>query len=145
MVDFSNCVPCGVAIAAMFESHGSQYVLLGKRKAGHGKGKWGLPGGRIEPTDVIVEDAACRELYEETGIYIDLDELKIASVPWNITTEDSGECWVTLFFEVHLQKLISAKVNEPDKCECWEYYDVKCLPHPLFKPFEVFAQAKGWI
>lgn len=46
-------------------------VLLIRRanKAGDPEGgKWAIPGGHVDPDDPLVEDAAYRELFEETGI-----------------------------------------------------------------------------
>ena len=42
-------------------------VLLVRRAAPPGKGKWGIPGGLVELGETIGE-AAVRELYEETGV-----------------------------------------------------------------------------
>jgi 8-oxo-dGTP pyrophosphatase MutT (NUDIX family) len=49
-------------------------VLLGLKKAGFGMGKYAGFGGRIEPGE-SVETAAIRELEEETGIKVTIDDL----------------------------------------------------------------------
>jgi len=40
------------------------------------KGEWGIPGGSVEVSDKSINDAAVRELIEETGIHISPDTLK---------------------------------------------------------------------
>ena len=45
-------------------------ILLGRRLTAPSKGMWAFPGGQIEPGESI-EQAALRELEEETGIHFD--------------------------------------------------------------------------
>jgi 8-oxo-dGTP diphosphatase len=42
-------------------------LLLVKRGAGPGAGEWSVPGGRVEPGEMLAE-AVVRELAEETGL-----------------------------------------------------------------------------
>jgi 8-oxo-dGTP diphosphatase len=52
------------------DEHGR--LLLGRRDKEPHRGKWVLPGGKVEPFESI-EDAARRELLEETGLEIEID------------------------------------------------------------------------
>jgi 8-oxo-dGTP diphosphatase len=56
--------------AALFTFHQEQLqVLLVERSNHPDKGKWGLPGGFIDPTqDKTLEDTANRKLQEKTGV-----------------------------------------------------------------------------
>ena len=55
----------------------SGHVLMIKRRAEPGKGLWALPGGYVNAnTDKSVEDAALRELKEETGIKVPVPVLR---------------------------------------------------------------------
>ena len=65
-VQFRNPVPGAVVV---IEKDGS--VLLGKRKGGFGKGKWGLPQGYIEFNEDFLS-AAIREVKEETGLDVEI-------------------------------------------------------------------------
>ena len=46
-------------------------VLLGRRRGGFGKGKWGLPQGYIEFEEDFLT-AAIREVREETGLEVEI-------------------------------------------------------------------------
>ena len=53
-------------------------LLLVLRGRDPGRGRWSLPGGRIEPGESAAE-AAAREVREETGLEVEVGEL-LASV-----------------------------------------------------------------
>ncbi|WP_435365043.1 NUDIX domain-containing protein [Haloarchaeobius sp. DYHT-AS-18] len=66
-----NPIPtAGVAVV------GDEGVLLGQRDVDPGIGEWGVPGGHME-ADETPEEAAARELEEETGVSVDPDELTL--------------------------------------------------------------------
>jgi 8-oxo-dGTP diphosphatase len=56
--------------SALFTFHeGKLLVLLVKRSIPPDLGKWGLPGGFVDPSqDATLEDAANRKLFEKTGV-----------------------------------------------------------------------------
>lgn len=49
-------------------------LLLVRRANEPGKGKWSLPGGRVEPGESD-HSAVCREVFEETGLRVVAGEL----------------------------------------------------------------------
>lgn len=54
------------------------FVLLVERR--EAPGTWSLPGGKVEPSDVVASAAALRELHEETGLRGAI-ERHLATVP----------------------------------------------------------------
>lgn len=49
-------------------------ILLVKRRNEPGKGKWSIPGGTVELGESL-RDAVVREVYEETGLLVEVLEL----------------------------------------------------------------------
>lgn len=112
-------------------------VLLGKRhqdpgKADselHGEGTWTMPGGKLHFGESF-EQAAVRELKEETGLDANESSLKLISVA-NDAVADAQ--FVTIGF---LCDTLSGEpmVMEPDEITEWQWFDIKNLPEPLFFP-----------
>src|SRR5262245_38979362 len=59
---------------------GRDRVLLIRRRADPFAGRWALPGGYCEPGE-SVEEAAARELHEETGLRASVEQLAVFSAP----------------------------------------------------------------
>jgi 8-oxo-dGTP diphosphatase len=76
------------------ESAGVQQVLLGLKKTGFGRGKVVGLGGHVEPGETD-QEAACREVHEESGVVVLEEDLRDAGVvvfdfparpEWNMAT-----------------------------------------------------------
>jgi len=106
-------------------------VLLGKRKNVHGEGDWCFPGGHLEYGESW-EACARRETTEEVGI-------KIRDVHFSIVTNDIFEKdekhYITLYM-VAVYASGEVVLREPEKCECWEWFDWSNLPSPIFLPIQ---------
>lgn len=119
-------------------------LLLGKRhedpdKADselHGEASWTMPGGKVDFGEKL-EEAAQRELFEETGIKIDIDRLKFFSVT-NEIVEDAH--FVTIGFLCKDFPEQEPKVMEPDEITEWEWFDLDNLPEPMFRPSKKIAE-----
>lgn len=127
----------GAGIAVMILKEGK--VLLGKRnddpvKAGsklHGEGTWTLPGGKIEFQEGF-EDAAFREVEEETGIRVKKERMRFISVS-NDMVHDAH--FITLGF---LSEDFEGEPEamEPEEITEWRWFDLNRLPSPMFFPSE---------
>lgn len=108
-------------------------ILLGKRKNSHGEDTWATPGGHQEFLE-SPEEAAIREVHEETGLII--KNPKIISVT-NDMFKDLNKHYITIHIETR-DYSGTLEVKEPHKCEMWEWFSLDKLPEPLFLPLELF-------
>jgi len=54
-------------------------ILIGERGINPQKGLYGLPGGFVDPSDPTLEYAALRELQEETGLSVNIENISLFS------------------------------------------------------------------
>ena len=106
-------------------------VLLGKRIGAHGAHSWSFPGGHLEFNEEI-EACAIREVLEETGIKI--KNLKRTAFTNDIFNPE-GKHYITIFVLAE-PETSEVRNMEPEKCECWQWFDWSSLPQPLFLPVQ---------
>jgi 8-oxo-dGTP diphosphatase len=76
---------------------GTREVLLGRKKAGFGQGKFVAPGGHLEPGESAAA-AAAREVSEESGIQVSQDALtEAAQLTFLFPARPSWDMDVTIF------------------------------------------------
>ncbi len=108
-------------------------LLLGKRLVNGQQGCWQFPGGHLENGESVV-DCARREVLEETSLKIkNLRHLGFTDKTFTIGLHQ----YITLLVSSDYDSG-NAKVQEPDKCECWQWFDYQQLPEPLFEPITIF-------
>ena len=131
----ANCGKMGIGVGIMMLRDGK--VLLGKRsddpeKADsdlHGEGTWTMPGGKLEFGESL-EEAAIREVLEETGIRISEQSLEFISVA-NDVGKDAH--FITIGF---LCRQFNGEpvVKEPEEITEWKWFEFDSLPGRLFVP-----------
>lgn len=83
-VHYLNPTPVSVLLLPVFD--GARVgLVVGTRGPGPGEGLPGLPGGFIEANETA-EEAAVRELREETGLIVDVGKVK----PWFTANSSNG-------------------------------------------------------
>lgn len=120
-------------------------ILLEKRSD---CGWWGLPGGRIEPGESVIQ-AALREVKEETGLEVEIIQLlgvyseptgRIVTFPDNV---------VHLVDIVVVARIISGELRCSIESEQLQFFEPTTLPSEIVPPARVplqdFRQGKTGI
>jgi 8-oxo-dGTP pyrophosphatase MutT (NUDIX family) len=127
--DANTRVRVGVGVIVL-DSRG--WILLEKRSD---CGIWGLPGGRIEPGE-SVKAAAVREVYEETGLTVEITKLLgVYSEPESriVTFLDNGD--VVHLVDVLLEaKILSGALTISSESEELQFFPPDNLPPDLVPP-----------
>lgn len=135
----TNITKVGISLA-VFRVEPNTYnkqVLMGKRKGSHGAGEWSFPGGHLDYMEGFIE-TALRELVEEVGEQFKVSDPEFVSLI-NMT-EYAPKHYVDIgIIAWHISG--EPVVMEPDKCEGWEWFDVKNLPSPRFATIDKIMSA----
>ena len=112
-------------------------ILLGERLAGHGAGVYQIPGGHLEFGETF-EEAAKREVFEETGI----DNIEVTGIVslGNDIAFDKHYVSIGVLSEYRSGDIADA---EPDRSKNWKWYDPDDLPTPIF-PYS-HRVIKNWL
>lgn len=96
-------------------------ILLGKRRNSYKSGFYGVPGGRVNELEKLI-DCAKRELLEETGI--EVDDLEYLG-----TIRDCQKGYTFTHFAFLCKDPYEEPKNiEPGKCEGWKWFDQNKIP-----------------
>lgn len=105
---------------------GKAKLLLIERKNEPFKGKWALPGGFVD-IDEEVEDAAARELQEETGMTaVPLEQMRTFS---GVGRDPRGRVITALFMGVLTEGRNKLKAGDDAAKARW--FDIEKLPRDL--------------
>lgn len=115
----------------------SSYLLLIKRENKPFKDSWALPGGFID-TDEPVKQACQRELQEETGMSLDLNQLKFFNF-YDEVNRDPRSRTITFAYLAQLNSLNEVK-GDDDATEA-KWFNIKKLPKLAFDHLEIIKDA----
>jgi 8-oxo-dGTP diphosphatase len=118
----------GVGVGVLVERDG---MVLLVRRTRHGAGTWATPGGYLDPGEAP-EDAAVREVREETGLEVDLPVF----VALTNDVHDGGEKHnVTLWFAARARPG-EATVAAPDELSAVGWFPWDALPTPRYRSLD---------
>ena len=122
-----------VAAVIVHDKATDRVVLLQRGpRAKFGRGMmWDLPLGKSEPGEPIT-DTAVRELYEETGLTVQPEALKVAHIVHGAQGVDAPNGYLTVVFATH--DWTGAPENrEPDKHTQVRWTEVDALPEEFVR------------
>ena len=125
----------GVGFGVMILRNGE--VLLGERHCDpdkadselHGEGTWTMPGGKLRFGESF-EEGAVREVLEETGIAMKINDLRVISLTNDIVPDAHFVTVGLLCTNCEGEP----KVMELDEITQWQWFPLDALPSPLFPP-----------
>lgn len=116
-----------VAAVIVHDQATNRVVLLQRSEnAKFGQGKWDLPVGKSEPGEPITETAV-RELYEETGLVVKPESLKVAHIIHGAWGVEAPNGFLTVVFAAH-EWTGEPENREPRKHSQVRWIDVNALP-----------------
>jgi mutator protein MutT len=101
----------GVGVGAAIIKNGKILITKRGQKAKNEKGKWEIPGGSVEFNETL-EDAIKREIKEEHGVEIEVQEL--LGVFSHIIKKENQH-WVSPTYICKIKKGVPS-ILEPEKC-----------------------------
>jgi 8-oxo-dGTP diphosphatase len=118
-------------------------LMLGKRKRPP-VGMWSMAGGKVDRNEPW-KMTACREVEEETGVFLSPEMFHLMGVTEEIRPKEG---WHFVTLHVHAALPYPLKLNivnkEPEKCFGWEFFSFPHLPKPLMKGTErMFLEQKS--
>ncbi|MFJ4499134.1 NUDIX domain-containing protein [Streptomyces sp. NPDC088864] len=116
-----------VAAVIVHDKATNRVVLLQRsRNAKFAQGMWDLPVGKSEPGEPITETAV-RELYEETGLTVKPESLKVAHIIHGARGVEAPNGFLTVVFAAH-EWTGEPENREPRKHSQVRWIDVGTIP-----------------
>ncbi|MEU9992927.1 NUDIX domain-containing protein [Streptomyces sp. NPDC048045] len=117
----------GVGVGALvFDDAGRVFMAQRGHGARNEAGSWEFPGGSVAFGELL-QDAVCREFFEEYGIRIEVTGFLGM---FDHILPQENQHWVSgTYLAHHLSG--SPTIREPDKCDAIGWFGLDKLPEPL--------------
>ncbi|WP_187369926.1 NUDIX domain-containing protein [Streptomyces boluensis] len=114
------------AVVVHDRAHNRVVLLQRGQNAKFAQGKWDLPVGKSEPGEPITETAV-RELYEETGLTVKPESLKVAHIIHGAWGVEAPNGFLTVVFAAH-EWTGEPENREPHKHAQVRWVDTDAIP-----------------
>lgn len=132
-VEFENPACTTDMIVERIGENSRPEILLIKRAKDPYSGMWALPGGHIELKEETVEEAGIRELKEETGLVVKLDDLKLIGV-YSAPDRDPRGHYVSHAYSTNEY---SGKLKANDDASDTDWFRLDNLPKLAFDHLDI--------
>ncbi|MGW3488648.1 methyltransferase domain-containing protein [Streptomyces sp. NPDC001054] len=112
----------------LFLRRGDEVLLARRANTGYADGLWHAPSGHVEEGE-DVRTAVLREAYEETGLRLTPEDVRVALVMQHAAP--SGGSRIGWFFEAVHPAGGEPRNAEPHKCDALEWFPLDALPDGL--------------
>lgn len=119
-----NRFQCPVAVHLILIEN-DQVLLLRRQNTGFADGMYCFPAGCIEGKESVTH-AMIREAWEEAGIKLKPEWLRVTTTLHRAESADNWESIVFFFMTSHYEGVIENR--EPDKCDDLRFFPLKNLP-----------------
>lgn len=114
------------AVYLILKNENGQICLMRRFNTGFRDGFYSLPAGHLDGKESLKE-ALAREIKEETGITVGLEDMRLVHVSNNLHSNPER---IDFFFLVH-KWIGEATIREPNKCDQIIWVDPKHLPENI--------------
>ena len=109
----------------LFIRDDTEILMLRRFNTGFEDGNYSIPAGRVEQGESALQ-ASVREAYEETGLIIKLQDLKMVHIMYRYPKKDGVER--IYFFAQATSWQGNPRNTEPDKCDDLNWFRLDNLP-----------------
>jgi len=114
-----------LSFVALILKRGSEVFLIRRFNTGSEDGLYGCAGGGVDAHESVTQ-AMIREAYEELGIALNKEHLKVVHIVQRKTAQ--GQEMIGFFFEACAWEGVPC-INEPHKCDDAQWFELSNLPH----------------
>lgn len=127
-------LPVGVSVLLVRKFTRQYDILLGIRQNTSAEGFWSTPGGRVEENENIFQ-AAVREVKEECGVDIYVDDLRLIAVHELFRYNQH----YIMFYILATRYVGGIKNLITKQCKEWVWFNVENIPSNCTEPDPVIA------